>query len=198
MKALGLDYGEARIGVAGSDDVGVSANPLETIKVKKGESPDDAIARIVEIAEQRSVEIIIVGLPLNMDGSSGKSAKKVEAWADKISSELPDLAVEMLDERLSTVEAEKHIRASGRKVTKDIIDQAAAMVILQDYLDSEGGGEDDFENAISGGGKDLDLAAFADEDGDNFGFGDDDDEDDDEFGAGLESESSGVWGDDSY
>jgi putative Holliday junction resolvase len=131
---MGLDVGEKTIGVALSDELGLTAQPYQTLK-RGGEDRD--LQAIRSILEQREVASVIVGLPKNMDGSIGRQARRVIAFAEKISS-LLGVPVEHWDERLSTVAAERVLiqadvsRAGRRKH----VDKLAAAVILQGYLDS--------------------------------------------------------------
>ena len=183
MKAIGIDFGEARIGIAVSDDLGITARPLKTIAVEG--DPEDAIPQIVTIVEAEEPEVVVVGHPIRMDGSVGESALKVEAWAEILADELPsDVGIELLDERLSTVDAEKKIKEmqKGSKTKKKAsvdIDSAAAAVILQDFLDEqqESGPGDEILADIGKGRRDPSLAAFEDDDDGDFSL-DDDDEDD--------------------
>ncbi len=134
-RILGIDHGEARIGLAISDDLGMLAHPLETIHLKQTPNPVDRIASLVL---DRAITTIVLGLPLNMDGTEGAATAKVRAFADLLEAALPEtVSIVMLDERLSTVSAQANLHASGRTVknSRKVIDQAAACVILQDYLD---------------------------------------------------------------
>jgi putative Holliday junction resolvase len=133
-RIMGLDVGEKTIGIALSDELGLTAQPYQTLK-RCGEERDlQAIRRILE---EREVASVVVGLPKNMDGSVGRQARRVLAFAEKISSVLC-VPVEPWDERLSTVAAERVLiqadvsRAGRRKH----VDKLAASVILQGYLDS--------------------------------------------------------------
>lgn len=140
IKALGIDYGDARIGVAVSDDLGMMAHPVETVAARDpGKSPT---ARIAQIAIERKVTHVVVGMPLRMDGSEGTAAEKVRKFIAALRRDLPaDLVIEEVDERLSTVEAQRQLHLSGKntKKSKSVIDQAAAVVILQDWLDTRAG-----------------------------------------------------------
>ena len=134
---LGIDHGAARIGIALSDPLGITARPLETIHT--GET--DPLARIEQLVRDHSVKAIVIGLPLRMNDSEGPQAEAARAFAAALKPCLPDgIPIHLVDERLSTREAEKHLARSGkkggRKANKDLIDQAAAAVILQDYLDN--------------------------------------------------------------
>lgn len=133
-KAIGLDLGDARIGVAASDDLGMLAHPVETLPATQG----DPIGRILEIAAGRGASVIVVGMPRNMDGSHGPAAAKAREFIEKIRSRTP-LQVVSWDERLTTVAAQRSLRESGRdaRSQKKIIDQVAAQMILQGWLDAQ-------------------------------------------------------------
>ena len=139
MRILGIDHGEARVGVAASDELGMLAHPVETIHVKQIEP----IERIATIARDMGVETIVVGLPLRISGEKGTAAEKVEKFARKIEETLTNdnITIVLHDERLTTVEAQRQLHEAGKTVknSRGIIDQAAAVVILQDYLDSKSG-----------------------------------------------------------
>lgn len=132
--ALGLDHGEARIGVAATDDFGILAHPVETIDQSKG----DAIARIVRLVEIRKIRTLIVGLPVRMDGSEGTSAAKVRSFAELLCARIPGIPLVFVDETLTTSTAAAKLHAAGRsaKQQKGIIDQAAAVEILNQWLES--------------------------------------------------------------
>lgn len=134
MTLLGLDFGERRIGVAVSDELAVAARPLPAIERT---SRAEDVARIGEIASRRKVHTIIVGLPLNMDGSTGPAARGAQRFARLLGREL-SLPVELWDERLSTAEAERALIAAGerRARRRQVRDGVAAALILQSYLDA--------------------------------------------------------------
>ncbi len=131
---MGIDYGAARIGVALSDELLMLAHPCETIVVAKTADP---VARVAEIARTREVEQIIVGLPRHMDGRLGVSAEEASQFAEKLRT-ICNCKVQMWDERLSTVAAERALRETGKSTRKmrGYIDQVAAQLVLQSYLDS--------------------------------------------------------------
>lgn len=169
FRALGIDYGTVRIGVAVSDDLGMLAHPFETIP---GEKPDQAITRLAEIVSERKTEVVVLGLPLNMDGSEGPAVKKVRSFLKKLRKALPDkVAIVEEDERLTTVSASDKLSEAGKsqKDQRDSIDQAAAVEILQTYLDYREPSEDEMEgemdDALGGGGASLndDLDIFYDD-----------------------------------
>lgn len=132
-RILGLDLGDARIGVAITDDRGRLAVPIGTVRTG---APADVKA-IVEIVRDREVARVVVGHPLLLSGDAGERAHLAEQFADALRSVLP-VPVELHDERLSTVEADRALRAagvSGREVRRTV-DASAAAVILQAYLDA--------------------------------------------------------------
>ncbi len=135
MKALGIDHGEARIGVAVSDELGMMAHPLETIVVKETRDP---LGRIAELVTREKASAVIVGLPRNMDGSYGPAAAKVRAFADKLRAKIP-CEVSLWDERLTSVAAQRALHETGKNVkqSRAVIDQVAAQMILQGWLDSQ-------------------------------------------------------------
>lgn len=136
-RSLGIDHGDARVGVALSDELGFLAHPLETIEIRR----TDLLARIRELAVTHDVETIVVGMPRNMDGSHGPAAQKVTAFVEQLRASVP-CTVATLDERLTTVSAQRSLRESGRKAKeqKGVVDQAAAQIILQTWLDMRAGG----------------------------------------------------------
>lgn len=133
-KALGIDLGDARIGVAASDDLGMLAHPVETIPATQG----DPAARILEIAAIRGATAIVIGMPRNMDGTYGPAATKAKDFIEKIRARTT-LQIIPWDERLTTVAAQRSLQESGRNTRsqKTIIDQVAAQMILQGWLDAQ-------------------------------------------------------------
>lgn len=136
-RVLGVDFGRARIGVAISDELGMLAHPLETIP---GARIEVAAKRVAEIAGEKNVSRVILGLPRHMNGELGVGAEEAKAFAEKLR---PLLAcpIQMWDERLTTTAANRALRDAGQKTrrTKGIVDQVAAQMILQGYLDSVAG-----------------------------------------------------------
>jgi putative Holliday junction resolvase len=132
-KALGIDLGEARVGVAVSDDLGMLAHPLETISVKT----TDVKKRILTLAAERGAQTIIVGMPRNMDGTYGPAATKAKEFIEALRSST-EIKVIGWDERLTTVSAQRSLHEAGKNTKKQrpIIDQVAAQIILQGWLDS--------------------------------------------------------------
>lgn len=135
MRILGLDVGSKRIGVAISDELGFTAQGIETLSCK---SPEDDAAAIAELAEKHSVEAIVVGIPYNMDGSEGPQAEKVRATIERIK-QRAKIPMHEWDERLSTVAAERVLLEAdmSRSKRRKVIDKVAAVIILQGYLDRQ-------------------------------------------------------------
>lgn len=135
MRTMGLDVGTRTIGIAVSDLLGMIAGGVETIK-RTSEERD--FNMIKELAAEHEVDTFVVGYPKNMNGTVGERGKACEEFAEKVRGLFPDAKVVLWDERLSTVAAEKILVESDmrRKKRKQIIDMMAAVVILQNYLDS--------------------------------------------------------------
>lgn len=132
-RIMGIDYGTARIGVALSDELQMLAHPAETIAVGR----EDPIARLAAIAREQKVERIIVGLPREMSGAHGESAIVAKKFADQLRS-VVQCEVQLWDERLSTVAAQRALREAGKSTrqSRGYVDQVAAQILLQSYLDS--------------------------------------------------------------
>ena len=133
MRALALDVGSKTIGLAGSDELGFTAQPIKT--VWRTNLRDDLKAVRAVIAE-RGITHLIVGLPLNMDGTEGPSAAEARRVGDAL--ETQGLEIIYWDERLTTVAAQRSLLESNvsRKKRKEVVDQVAAALILQGWLDS--------------------------------------------------------------
>ena len=134
-RALGIDHGEARIGLAISDDLGMLAHPLETIHIK---TVPDPLARIAEIVTRDQIGMIVLGLPRNMNGTYGPASEKVKEFAEKLRAKVP-CEIKLWDERLTSVAAQRSLHEAGRNVknSREVIDQVAAQLILQGWLDSQ-------------------------------------------------------------
>jgi putative holliday junction resolvase len=131
---LGVDVGDVRIGVARSDPTGALATPVETVARGTGD-----LARLAALATEHDAVEVVVGLPRSLRGGEGPAAVKVRAFAVRLAQALAPASVRLCDERLSTVTAEAVLRAQGRKGPdrRKVVDQAAAVVILQNALDTE-------------------------------------------------------------
>jgi putative holliday junction resolvase len=130
---LGLDAGERRIGVAMSDELWVLATPVVVLDRRRGLAP--VLDRLLDLTRQNGVSHIVVGLPLNEDGSEGPQARRAREFA-RVAERVLQRPVTMWDERLSSQDAEAIVRAQGGKHRK-ATDDVAAAVILQDYLDAQ-------------------------------------------------------------
>ncbi len=131
---VGLDIGDARIGVASCDPQGILATPVET--VRRGQGDLDRIASLVATLE--AIEIV-VGLPRSLSGGEGPAAARIRTVADELAQRVSGIPLRLVDERFTTVTAERVLREQGRKGPKRraVVDQAAAVVILQHALDTE-------------------------------------------------------------
>jgi len=129
---LALDFGQARIGAAISDELQLLAHPLETIPADQR-----ALSRIAQIVQERKVDHVVAGLPKRMDGQMGTAATEVLEFVEKLRAILA-CPVVTWDERLTTAAAHRALRDAGKKTrqTRDYVDQVAAQMILQSYLDS--------------------------------------------------------------
>ena len=131
--ALGIDYGEARIGIAATDTCGILAHPVESIHLRHTEP----IARIRELVQQKGIRTLVLGLPLRLDGTEGTACTKVRAFGEKLRAALPELPLLYVDEFLTTTAAQEKLHQAGKKAKnfKPIIDQAAAVEILNNWMD---------------------------------------------------------------
>jgi len=137
MRVLGLDYGSLTVGVAVSDPLGITAQGLEIIRRDKENKIRKTLARIDELTKEYEVETIVLGDPLNMNGTRGERGEKSLEFADTLRKRT-GLPVVMWDERLTTVMADKTMMEAGvrRENRKQYVDKIAAVFILQSYLDS--------------------------------------------------------------
>lgn len=133
---LGIDVGDVRIGVARCDPSGLIASPVETVRRGRGD-----LARLRGLAEEDDALELVVGLPRSLSGGEGPAAAKVRVFAEALADAVRPRAVRLCDERLSTVSAEAVLRERGTKGQKRraVVDQAAAVVILQNALETERG-----------------------------------------------------------
>ena len=131
---LGLDPGDARIGVARSDPTGFLATPLETVRRGRGD-----VRRIVRLAAEAGAVELVVGLPRSLSGGEGPAAAKTRVWAESLAAAVAPVPVRLVDERLTTISAEAMLRDRGVKgqARRAVVDMAAAVVILQHALDTE-------------------------------------------------------------
>lgn len=137
-RILAIDHGTVRIGLAISDEMELTASPLTTLDAKH-----EAERHIARIVREKHIARIVIGMPLLMGGGRGGAADRVEKFADGLGKVLQHaVPVEFVDERLSSVEAEASMSRAGitdKRARNEIVDQLAAVVILQDYLNSQRG-----------------------------------------------------------
>ena len=134
MKAMGIDFGLARIGIALSDDTKFLASPFETYKRK---SEDTDIQHLIDIIKTKNVDEIVCGLPMNMAGEEQEIAIKTRDFMRKLNEQMK-IKIEFVDERLSSLMAEEMLKETERdwKKRKEKLDAVAASIILQDFLDA--------------------------------------------------------------
>jgi putative holliday junction resolvase len=132
---LTLDYGEKRVGVAVSDPTGILASPMPFLPADSFEHLVEGIQKIIQ---EKQIALLLVGLPKNMDGTLGDSAKKVQTFIQRLEERI-SVPIKTVDERLSTVQAGKLLHQAGinARKQKQKIDSASAQILLQHYLDSK-------------------------------------------------------------
>ena len=137
---LALDFGRTRIGVAISDELQLLAHPLETVRAN-----EQAASRIADLSREKKVDHVVAGMPRQMNGEMGPAATEVLQFVEKLRAMLP-CPVVTWDERLTTAAAHRALRDAGKKTrqTRGYVDQVAAQMILQSYLDRRA------QNAVSG------------------------------------------------
>jgi len=133
-RVMGLDLGERRIGIALSDIMGIIANGYESYT---RERLNRDLEHIVNICKEKNVELIVIGLPMSMNGTRGEAVDKVEFFVSKLKEKTP-IKIDFYDERLTTATAQKLLISAdvSREKRKQVIDKMAATIILQDYLNS--------------------------------------------------------------
>jgi putative Holliday junction resolvase len=130
---LGVDYGDVRIGLALSDELALLAHPTATVL-----NDGSAVATIRQLVVERKVTGIVIGIPRNMNGTFGPSADKAKKFGEELRKQLPEQRVVFWDERLTTAEAQRLLHGAGKntKSSRPVLDQVAAQILLQSYLDS--------------------------------------------------------------
>lgn len=138
---LGVDVGSVRVGLAASDPDGLVATPVETLArdTKAGSGVPTDVARIAAEVDERGAGVVYVGLPRHLSGGEGAAAHGARAYAGEVARAVAPVPVHLVDERMSTVSAHQALHASGRAGRKhrSVVDQAAAVIILQSALDVE-------------------------------------------------------------
>lgn len=136
MRIMGLDYGSKTVGVAISDDMQITAQPVETIVRERSNKLRKTYQRLEELIGQYEVGMIVIGKPLNMNGTEGEMVQAVKSFSDELSRRT-ELETVLIDERLTTAEADRILKDTGVAISgrKEHIDKMAAAIILQTYLD---------------------------------------------------------------
>jgi len=135
-KYISLDVGDVRIGVARSDLLGIVATPLEVINRKKVKS----VKRIEELLKENNTKSLVVGIPKSLDGTEKRQAEKVREYIEKLNNSIEGLEIFEVDERLTTVSADRMLTDGGKKGAlekRKVVDKIAAAIILQTFLDSK-------------------------------------------------------------
>jgi len=136
MRTLAIDYGDSRVGTAITDALGITAQGLETIKNNGNDKT--VLARLDEIINEYQVSTIVVGMPLNMDGSKTERVEKTEKFIHKLKCKYNKIKIDTVDERLTTVQAHKTMNDLGikQKNKKNIVDTISAVYILETYINN--------------------------------------------------------------
>ncbi len=137
MRVMGIDYGDVRVGLALSDPTGFLAGGIGNVTIK---GMNDAVEKVCEKIKETGAEKIVLGLPVNMNGTYGDKAEKIKAFANKLT-DASGLEVEFIDERRTTIMAHGFMNETGThgKKRKDSVDTLSAQIILQTYLDMKRG-----------------------------------------------------------
>jgi putative Holliday junction resolvase len=135
---LGIDLGTVRVGVAASDPDGLIATPVETVQ-RDGSGAGADLRRVAELVVDRGAVVVYVGLPRHLSGAEGSAAREVRTYCGMLARAIAPVTVRLVDERMSTVTAHQALYASGRsgRRHRQVVDQAAAVVILQSAMDAE-------------------------------------------------------------
>lgn len=135
-KYVSLDVGDVRIGVAKSDIMGIIATPLEVIDRRKTK----AVKRVQEILREQNTNALVVGIPKSLDGTEKRQAEKVREFIEKLKNEIDNLEIYEVDERLTTVSADRILNKTNRKGAlekRKVVDKVAAAIILQSFLEQK-------------------------------------------------------------
>ena len=140
MRIMGLDYGSRTVGIAISDPNGRIAFPVETVTREEEVNLKATVRRIRTLCEEQDVHLVVLGNPIRLDGGNSTAAEKVKAFQKRLERDLYRVDVVLWDERLTTVQAERPLKDAGmdRIERKKVVDQMAAAIMLQAYLDVHG------------------------------------------------------------
>lgn len=134
MRKLGIDYGDARVGLAITDELGITVQGLETIHHKGNDKL--VLKRLEELLEEYKIDTFVIGLPINMDGTKAERVEVTEKFIHKLKCKFNKIKIERIDERLTTVEAHKTMNFLNinKYKKKDIVDTISAIYILETYM----------------------------------------------------------------
>jgi putative Holliday junction resolvase len=134
MRKLGIDYGDSRVGIAITDELGITAQGLETVHHKGNDKI--VLKRLVELLEQYNVDTFIVGMPINMNGTKTERVEVTNNFIHKLKCRFPKVVIETIDERLTTVAAHKTMNYLNinKNKKKEIVDTISAVYILETYM----------------------------------------------------------------
>ncbi len=134
MRKLGIDYGEARTGIAISDSLNITVQGLETIHQEGNDKK--ILARLEELLQEYEIDTFVVGMPINMNGTKSQRAEETEKFIHKLKCRFPKIKIETIDERLTTVAAHKtmHLLNVDKRKKKNIVDTISAVYILETYM----------------------------------------------------------------
>ena len=137
MRILGIDYGDIRVGTSITDELGITAQGLETITHNGNDKA--ILARLDEIMKEYQISTIVVGMPLNMDGSKSERVKKTEKFIHKLKCKYNKVKIETVDERLTTVQAHRTMNELNIKPKnkKNLVDTISAVYILETYINNK-------------------------------------------------------------
>lgn len=140
MKALGMDLGTKTLGLAVSDKLGIISNPYKTLRYN---DIDELVADVLSLIDELHIEVLVLGYPKNMNNTLGEAIERTNIFKEKLE-KATGMSINLIDERLSTVEAEKYLIGAdmSRKNRKEVIDSVAASIILDTYLKRIGSGSD--------------------------------------------------------
>ena len=140
MKALGMDLGTKTLGLAVSDRLGIISNPYKTLRYN---DIDELVNEVLNLIDELHIEVLVLGYPKNMNNTLGEAIERTNVFKEKLEKKT-NLPINLVDERLSTVEAEKYLIGAdmSRKNRKEVIDSVAASIILDTYLKRIGSGTD--------------------------------------------------------
>ena len=134
MRILGIDYGDSRVGIALTDELGITAQGLETIYYKGNDKI--LLSRLDELVSEYCVDTLVIGMPINMDGSQSKRGEITEKFIHKLKCKYNKIKIETIDERLTTVQAQRTMNELNinKKKKKDLVDTISAVYILETYI----------------------------------------------------------------